>query len=213
MAAAGGSGPGWLLAGALGIALAVAAVLLGLSPTAPAAGAPAPAAQPSAASAASAPQPPQPPQPPQRATPKPSAEATPPPTPGRWPDCSSTLPVVDWDHADPTALSRILALRQPTLLRNAPSSAWPAQNWTFTSLQTALPSTIPSVIVSRTPRLLFYNKAFPMFKDQPPFQNPRRWREPYAVRNLSSEDFFKLAQNGGGGPLPLVCDCVLFKPV
>eukprot|EP01043_Picozoa_sp_COSAG02_P049133 COSAG02_NODE_4906_length_4847_cov_7.816133_6_plen_332_part_00 len=111
---------------------------------------------------------------------------------GHWPNCSTTLPIFHWDRGDPSTLNRVLLLRQPTLLVGAPSDGWRAQDWTMSSVRGAFGNTVPNVILSRHPRLYYYNKAFPMFKT-PPLQQ-RRWREPYSVKNLSSDEFFKLVQ-------------------
>jgi hypothetical protein len=74
---------------------------------------------------------------------------------------------------------QVLALREPTLLRGAPSELWAAQNWTLASLRAALGSgPISRAIVSRRARLPYYNKAFPMF-NEPPLPT-HRWRTPYA---------------------------------
>ena len=111
---------------------------------------------------------------------------------GRWPNCDTDLPIFHWDPGDPSTLHRVLLLRQPTLLVGAPSDGWPAQDWTMSSVRGALGNTVPNVILSRHPRLYYYNKAFPMFTT-PPLQQ-RRWREPYSVKNLSADAFFELVQ-------------------
>ena len=112
---------------------------------------------------------------------------------GQWPNCNTRPPVFHYDIGDPSALNRLVLLRQPTLVVGAPSDDWAAQNWTMSSLKSNLGHTVPNVILSRHPKLYYYNKAFPMFKNPPLRQ--RRWHEPYAVMNLSSGDFFRLVQS------------------
>ena len=126
-----------------------------------------------------------------------TAGAEPPPARAEqgWPRCETALPVFTWDRSDPASLERVLQLRQPHRLRNAPSDSWVARGWSLPSVQAQLGETVPDVIVSRTPRLPYYNKRFAMAAD-PPLPG-LQFRDPYRVRNLSSSQFFRLVRSGG----------------